>query len=797
MQVIATAGHVDHGKSALVRALTGMEPDRWAEERRRGLTIDLGFAWMKLPGGECLAFVDVPGHERFVPNMLAGVGPVPAVLIVVAADGGWMPQSAEHLAAIDAMGIRHGLLVVTRCDLADPEPASRQGLAEIAASSLGRVESVATSSVTGAGLPELRDALARLVAALPPPDAAAPVRLWVDRSFSIRGSGTVVTGTLPAGTVRTGQELLLTPSMRPARIRRIESMNEPAASVTGVARVALNLRGLPADVPARGMALVDADRWTMTRLADVRLSLPAELGQAAELRLPPEMALHIGSARTAARIRLLGAAGPAHAIVRLMLREPLPLHVGDRVLLRDPGSAGVTILGAAVLDVAPPALARRGAAAAAGRELAAWPEVPAVADLLRRHGLLRASAVAAMGTAGGPPPVAAGWLADPARWSELRRELAEVVAAHARRDPLAIGMTPEAARAALRLPDRALVEALARPPAEPGVPARVRPPAEPGVPARVRLSGGYLVISAEPDAQLQPHQAQPSGETRKTQEPQVLLPASVLAGVRAVLADLAGAPFLAPEAGRLRELGLDARAIGAAARAGLLLRVSEQIVLAPGAETEAARALAGLPQPFTTAEARQALGTTRRVAIPLLEYLDRAGITQRLPDDRRRLRLASGTRLQAVEFGRAAQRVRHPAGGAQGVGHAEQQETAAVDPEHRGARRIGDRDVRVHQGALADRDALPIGGRHLVAAAQPAAEHGDDLSRRDVLARHPHLRHDVQITGGRLLPVRPTATRPYRGAGDPQRPADPARWPAGWPDAPGSRPGTRPGSRRR
>src|SRR5579862_1977774 len=170
MQVIATAGHVDHGKSALVRALTGIEPDRWAEERRRGLTIDLGFAWMKLPGGLRLAFVDVPGHERFVPNMLAGVGPVPAVLIVVAADGGWMPQSAEHLAAIDAMRIRHGLLAVTRCDLADPGPASRQAQAEIAASSLGQVEAVAVSSVTGAGLPELRDALARLVAALPAPD---------------------------------------------------------------------------------------------------------------------------------------------------------------------------------------------------------------------------------------------------------------------------------------------------------------------------------------------------------------------------------------------------------------------------------------------------------------------------------------------------------------------------------------------------------------------------------------------------------------------------------------------------
>ncbi len=619
MQVIATAGHVDHGKSALVRALTGMEPDRWAEERRRGLTIDLGFAWMTLPDGERVTFVDVPGHERFVPNMLAGVGPVPAVLVVVAADGGWMPQSAEHLAAIDAVGIRRGLLAVTRCDLADPGPATRQALDQVSRTSLGSVEAVAVSAVTGAGLPELRAALSRLAASLPVPDAAAPVRLWVDRAFSIRGSGTVVTGTLPAGTVRSGQELLLTPSMRPARIRGIESLNEPVASVSGVARVALNLRGIAADGLARGMALVDAGGWTMTKLVDVRLSCPLPP------RLPLDMTLHVGSARTLARLRPLGSKGTT--VARLTLRESLPLHVGDRLLLRDPGSAGVTILGAAVLDVVPPALVRRGAAAAAARELAAWPEAPTAADLLRRHGLLRAGAVAAMGVTGSlPPPVTpSGWLADPARWDELRRRLTEVVAAHARRDPLAIGLPPEAARAALRLPDRALVEALARLPALGAAPENAL--------VRVRLDGGYLRLG-----ELQ--------ESSQTQTPQPSLPPHVAAGVRAVLADLAGAPFLAPEAGRLRELGLDGRAIGAAARAGLLLRVTEQIVLAPGAEAEAARALAGLPQPFTAAEARQALGTTRRVAIPLLEYLDRAGITQRLPDDRRRMRLTPERRRE-------------------------------------------------------------------------------------------------------------------------------------------------------
>jgi selenocysteine-specific elongation factor len=597
MQVIATAGHVDHGKSALVRALTGMEPDRWAEERRRGLTIDLGFAWTKLPGGERVAFVDVPGHERFVPNMLAGLGPAPAVLFVVAADGGWMPQSAEHLAAIDAVGIRHGLLAITRSDLADPGPATRQALDRISRTSLGAVPAVAVSAVTGAGLPDLRDALERLVAALPVPDPAAPVRLWVDRSFSIRGSGTVVTGTLPAGTVTAGQELLLTPSLRPARIRGLESMNEPVTSAAGVARVAVNLRGVPAGFPARGMALVEAGRWTLTRVLDVRLP-----SSDAEVPLPAEMTLHIGSARTQARIRPLGLS----TVVRLTLRDPLPLHVGDRVLLRDPGSAAVTILGATVLDVDPPALARRGAAAAAGRELAAWPDPPSAADLLRRHGFLRTGALAAMGVAGGPKPVAGDWLADPDRWASLGGRLAEAVAAHAKRDPLAIGMAPEAARAALGLPDRTLVEALAR-----------------GLRGRVLLSDGYLRPAGPPDT---------SGAASS-------LPPRLAAAVKAVLADLADAPFLAPDAGRLRELGLDPRAIAAAARAGLLLRVTEQVVLAPGAQAEAARILAGLPQPFTTAEARQALGTTRRVAIPLLEYLDRAGITQRLPDDRRRMRL--------------------------------------------------------------------------------------------------------------------------------------------------------------
>src|SRR5258708_4116573 len=237
MHVVATAGHVDHGKSMLVRALTGMEPDRWAEERRRGMTIDLGYAWMTLPSGAQIAFVDVPGHERFVSNMLAGVGPVPAVVFVVAADEGWMPQSAEHLAALDALGVRDGILVVTRADLADPAPALRQAMLAIAGTSLQPMAAITVSALDGRGMPGLVTALDRLAGRLPRPGPPRSGRLWLDRVFGIKGSGTVVTGTLQAGTVRAGDELMLAPAMRPVRVRGVQSLGAAADQASGVARV--------------------------------------------------------------------------------------------------------------------------------------------------------------------------------------------------------------------------------------------------------------------------------------------------------------------------------------------------------------------------------------------------------------------------------------------------------------------------------------------------------------------------------------------------------------------------------
>ena len=640
MYVVATAGHVDHGKSTLVRALTGMEPDRWAQERRRGMTIDLGYAWLTLPGAdgvaEKLAFVDVPGHERFVPNMLAGLGPVPAVMFVVAADGGWMPQSAEHLAAVDALGVRHGILVVTRADLADPGPATRQALAEIAKTSLGTVEAIGVSAVTGAGLDHLRAALARLVSALPRSGGRGqvsdrrPVRLWIDRSFTITGAGTVVTGTLPAGNVRNGQELLLTGSSQPVRVRGLQALGEPADEVSGVARVALNLRGVPADLPARGMALIEPDRWTLTTELDVRITRRAADPQP---KFPAELLLHIGSARTQARLRILGPAGqppaggersdsradesraPAAIYARLRLRDPLPLHVGDRVLLRDPGAAGLAIHGATVLDPTPPPLARRGAGTAAARELSAWPDVPTAGDLLRRHKLLRAAALTAAGLTDLPAPVAGEWLADPEHWSSLRAELPAVVADFCEREPLAPGMPAEAARATLKLPSRDLVTAL--------------------VSGDVVADGGYLRIVTSRAAQAAPP---PPGAPPEQPPSAGRLPSAIASAVQTVLDDLAREPFAAPGTERLRALGLDAKALATAARVGLVLRVADLVVLAPGADRDAAHRLAELDQPFTTSQARQALGTSRRVAIPLLEYLDRARVTERLPGDLRRIR---------------------------------------------------------------------------------------------------------------------------------------------------------------
>ena len=580
MFVVATAGHVDHGKSTLVRLLTGMEPDRWAEERRRGMTIDLGFAWTVLATGETVAFVDVPGHERFVGNMLAGVGPVTAVMFVVAADEGWKAQSAEHLGVLDALGVCHGLVVITRGDLADPARAQAQAQAAIAPTTLGSVPAVHVSGRTGAGVDELRMGLHQLVSTLPPSTVDGDVRLWVDRAFTIRGAGTVVTGTLPSGRLHVGQELDLAGTGQRVVVRGLQSLGETVQHVQATARVAVNLRGVALADVGRGEALLTPHRWLTTDVLDVRLrgDRPSEL--------PGELSFHVGSAAVTAWVRPLGA-----DTARLRLSRALPLRIGDVGVLRDPGRRRIAA-GATVLDVRPPPLRRRGAGTARAAVLDEVDGIPDGLVELRRRGIVSTADLRAMGATPPGAPLVGDWLVDDTLRADLAIRLAAAVTRYAAAHPLERGAPVDVLRRELQLPDVRLVAALVRPP--------------------LTLREGRV-------------QAQNAGPD---------LPAALLRAVDVLRGDLTESPYAAPDANRLAELGLRVKELGAAVRAGVLLKIADGVVLLPGADARAAELLRRLPQPFTLSEARQALGTSRRVAVPLLELLAAQGRTVRLPDSR-------------------------------------------------------------------------------------------------------------------------------------------------------------------
>ena len=364
MYVVATAGHVDHGKSTLVRALTGIEPDRWDEEKQRGLTIDLGFAWTELPSGRHVAFVDVPGHERFLGNMLAGVGPAPLVCFVVAADEGWQAQSRDHRDAVAALGIQHGMIVVTKTDRAPERVADvvARARAELAGTGLADAPAVAVSAREGTGLDEFRDTLDAVLSRVPAPDPDARIRLWIDRAFTISGAGTVITGTLTAGTLHRGDRLTLRgrAGEQEVTVRSIQSQNDSVGRIGPTHRVAVNLRGTSKDAIHRGDVLVTPGAWPTTGVIEVRRERGAPFDE-----LPAEIVVHAGTAGVGARIRPLDA---DHA--RLHLDQEMTLVPGDRLVLRSPG-AQVAVGGARVLDVDPPALDRRGAAAREAARLTA------------------------------------------------------------------------------------------------------------------------------------------------------------------------------------------------------------------------------------------------------------------------------------------------------------------------------------------------------------------------------------------------------------------------------------------
>jgi selenocysteine-specific elongation factor len=565
-----------------------MEPDRWEEERRRGLTIDLGFAWTTLPSGREVAFVDVPGHHRFLSNTLAGLGPAPVVCFVVAADEGWQAQSSDHRDALAALGIRHGLIAIARADLA-PEGAAEvlaQAREELSETGLRDAPGVIVSAVDGTGLTELRATLDRVLSQVPTPETTARLRLWVDRSFTITGAGTVVTGTLAAGTLARGDrlDLLGAPRMRSVVIRGLQSRGEPYPKLGPVARVALNLRGVSRDAVRRGDALVTPDAWPSTRTLDVRRVTGSPLTEA-----PAQLVVHVGTAAVPARLRPFD---DDHG--RLTFDRRLPLVLGDRLVLRDPGSHR-GLGGAQVLDAEPPVLRRRGDSA---RRAAVLANMDVAGDIgaevarrgavqeghLRRLGLLPGEATA---IPAGVRVLDGWWIHVPTYEAWQQRLRTAVQELHAR-DPLADGLSRGAARDLLALPDESLLDPVVRD-------------------AGLEQGGGHIRVAGARDDL-----------------------GRAAAAVGELEARLRAEPFHAPEADELSALRLGARELAAAERAGRVLRLRDGVVLLPTAPALAMRELARLEQPFTTSQARQALGTTRRVAIPLLEHLDARGWTRRL-----------------------------------------------------------------------------------------------------------------------------------------------------------------------
>jgi selenocysteine-specific elongation factor len=596
--VVATAGHVDHGKSTLIRVLTGMEPDRWAEERRRGLTIDLGFAWTTLPSGREVDFVDVPGHERFLANALAGVGPVRTVCFVVAADEGWSVRSSDHRDAIAALGISGGLVVVTKVDRAPAlvDETVAQVREELRDTGLRHAPVVAVSALKGRGIEDLRETLDEVLAAQPPAEAGRRVRLWVDRSFTISGSGTVVTGTLAAGSLAKGQrvELLRQDGPQTVTIRGLQSRGIAADRVGPVARVAVNLRGVSAGDVRRGDLLVTPDAWPSVGVVDVRRTSGPNLDETSR-----RVVVHLGTAAVSAQLRAFGG---QHA--RLVLERPLPLVVGDRLLLRAPGRSE-TLGGVQVLDPDPPPLVRRGDGQRRRSELEATPPDGDVLATLARQGLIEATTLRRFGlieSTSRPPDgvrdIDGVWVHVSSYRSWVDR--ARVFIERERHFNLS-GKVAKAALSAMMGPQLA--------------PILDRLIADAGL---VQQSGNVYF----------PELARNLG--------------SAEAGVAELEDRLTAAPFDAPQAGDLATLGLGVRELAAAEEVGRILSIGGGVVLLPQAPAVAVAELSRLPQPFTTSQARRALNTSRRVVVPLLELLDAYGWTTRLDDKLRQVQRTEG-----------------------------------------------------------------------------------------------------------------------------------------------------------
>jgi selenocysteine-specific elongation factor len=366
--VLGTAGHIDHGKTTLVRALTGMDTDRLAEEKKRGISIDLGFAHLTLPDHRRVALIDVPGHERFIKNMLAGVGGIDAVLLVIAADEGVKPQTREHFEICRLLGVSKGLVVLTKIDnVGDDSIATvmSQVTALCAGSFLEGAPIVPVSAHSGHGLDLLRASLATLSSGIPGRSTSGLARLPVDRSFTMQGFGTVVTGTLWSGELKTGDTIEVHPLRERFRIRGLQVHGKPVASSVAGQRTAVNLAGVEAGQIRRGFVLSLPETFETTQIVDTQLEW---LDTKYAARSRQTLHLHIGTSETMADVRLIQTVTPTQTFTRISVREPLLILPGDRFVLRTPNT---TIAGGAVVDAFPPIRLTRSKTAERLKRLAA------------------------------------------------------------------------------------------------------------------------------------------------------------------------------------------------------------------------------------------------------------------------------------------------------------------------------------------------------------------------------------------------------------------------------------------
>ena len=615
--VVGTAGHIDHGKTALVRALTGVDTDRLAEEKRRGITIDLGFAPLDL-GAIRASVVDVPGHEGFIRNMVAGATGIDLALLVVAADEGVMPQTREHLDILHVLGVARGVVALTKCDLA-PDPAWRELVAEDVRGAVegrfgGCWPMVEVSATTGAGLDDLRSALAREAGLVPPRETLDRFRMPVDRTFALPGAGTIVTGTVWSGSATEGDRVRILPSGAEARVRSVEVHGVRAERAEPGRRAALALVGLPREQAERGAVVVSGDGWRVSRAMDVELWLLEGRGS---LRPRARVRIHHGTSETMARVVADAASEGVAVAARLLLEEPLAARSGDRFVVRS-YSPVATIGGGIVVDPWADDLPRQ-----RGRRRLVLPRPPgSPSECIRmlverrgRHGLSFPELEVASGLDG--PRLAAAlsavpaddlvrsgdWLARSAVVAEVADAFVAVVRRYHAEHPLEAGMPVQSWRVSAGELRKELVAL-----------------------AELRLERASAVIRDGATVRL-PDWRPGGGEAEQQVREAILHVLEAADAEPPDIAELEAAHPGADVAGALRLLAREGRAVA----------VGRDRYYEVGAfQRERDRFTAVLKElgQATPAAIREQVGRSRKWLIPFLEHLDKEGVTERKGDTR-------------------------------------------------------------------------------------------------------------------------------------------------------------------